>query len=37
MRSLVVMYLLFQLALLSACSESFNDPRDGQSYDIVGS
>lgn len=35
MRSLVVMYLLFQLALLFACSESFTDPRDGQSYDIV--
>lgn len=27
--------LLLFAALLSACSESFTDPRDGQSYDIV--
>ena len=27
--------LLLLAALLSACSESFTDPRDGQSYDIV--
>ena len=27
--------LLLLAALLSACSESFTDPRDGQSYDVV--
>ena len=35
MRSVVLLTLLSLAALMVACSESFTDPRDGQSYDIV--
>ena len=36
MSNLFKVVLLFSLvALITACSESFTDPRDGQSYDIV--
>ncbi|WP_295097627.1 fibrobacter succinogenes major paralogous domain-containing protein [uncultured Fibrobacter sp.] len=35
MRYATLPILLLFAALLSACSESFTDPRDGQSYDIV--
>ena len=35
MRSVVLLTLLSLAALIVACSESFTDPRDGQSYDIV--
>lgn len=35
MRLLAATFLFFSLALLAACSESFTDPRDGKSYDIV--
>lgn len=34
-RFLALFYLLIWVAVLAACSESFTDPRDGQSYDVV--
>ncbi len=35
MRSIILLSLFSLVALMVACSESFTDPRDGQSYDIV--
>lgn len=35
MRSVVLLPLIALVALITACSESFTDPRDGKSYDIV--
>lgn len=35
MRSIILLSLFSLVALMIACSESFTDPRDGQSYDIV--
>ena len=35
MRSIVLLLLISLVALMVACSDSFTDPRDGQSYDIV--
>jgi uncharacterized protein (TIGR02145 family) len=35
MRSIILLSLFSLVALMVACSESFIDPRDGQSYDIV--
>ena len=35
MRQSLLYILILLTALLFACSESFTDPRDGQSYDIV--
>ena len=35
MRSIILLPLIALVALITACSDSFTDPRDGQSYDIV--
>lgn len=35
MRFIILLSLFSLVALMVACSESFTDPRDGQSYDIV--
>lgn len=35
MRSIILLSLFSLVALMVACSESFTDPRDGKSYDIV--
>ncbi len=35
MRSVVLLPLIALVALITACSKSFTDPRDGKSYDVV--
>ena len=35
MRSIILLSLFSLVALMVGCSDSFTDPRDGQSYDIV--
>lgn len=35
MRSIILLSLFSLVALMVACSESFTDPRDGKSYDMV--